>query len=187
MVPLERLLAGHDFTGAKDARAVEHPDIADTSNGPGNISERGEILGANKERGEKRKKKMGLGYVLGGRGGNRGWNVPPDAEMLPRSGTYGMMSSRSRAASCSSSSQRTAEWPRMSELMRTRIAPRTHDSGILVAASGSDSGRAGSGPREDVTDGNTPVWWCCRRACPRPMVSFVRVSAVVGRWTRRPW
>lgn len=68
----------------------------------------------------------------------------------------------------------------MSELMRTRIAPRTHASGILVAASGSDSGSAGSGPRKDATDGKTPVWWCCRRASPRPIVSFVRVSAAVG-------
>lgn len=60
VMPLERLPAGHDFTGAKDARAVEHPDIADTSNGPGDISERGEILGANKERGEKKEKKNGV-------------------------------------------------------------------------------------------------------------------------------
>lgn len=85
-------------------------------------------------------------------------DVPPDAEILPRSGTQGVMSSRSSATIFSSSSQRTAEWPRMSELMRTRIAPRTHASGMLVAASGSDSGSAGREPWSDAGEGSTPVW-----------------------------
>ena len=92
-----------------------------------------------------------------------GWDedytdVPPDAEILPRSGTQGVMSSLSNVTIFSSSSQRTAEWPRMSELMRTRIAPRTHASGMLVEASGSDSGSAGSEPCNDAGEGSTPVW-----------------------------
>jgi hypothetical protein len=91
-------------------------------------------------------------------GETRVTNIPPDAEILPRSGTNGVTSSRSSATIFSSSSQRTAECPRMSELMRTRIAPRTHDSGILVAARGSESGSAWSGAWKDATDGNTPVW-----------------------------
>src|SRR5712671_6874709 len=103
--------------------------------------------------------------------------IPPEAEILPRSGTQGVIFSRSSATIFSSSSQRTAEWPRMSELIRTTIAPRTHASGMLVAASGSDNGRAGSGPWNDDTDGSTPVLWCCNKASPRPIVSFVRVSA----------
>ena len=84
--------------------------------------------------------------------------VPPEAEILPRSGTQGVMSSSSSVTIFSSSSQRTAEWPRMSELMRTRIAPRTHASGMLIAASGSDSGRAGSESWNDAGEGSTPVW-----------------------------
>jgi hypothetical protein len=51
---------------------------------------------------------------------------------------------------------------------------------MLVAVSGSDSGNAGRGALKDATDGKTPVWWCCRRASPRPIVSFVRVSAAVA-------
>ena len=81
-----------------------------------------------------------------------------DAKILPRSGTHGVMSSRSSLTIFSSSSQRTAECPHMSELMRTRIAPHTHDSGILVVARGSDNGSAWSGAWKDATDGNTPVW-----------------------------
>jgi hypothetical protein len=85
-------------------------------------------------------------------------DVPPDAEILPRSGTKGVMSSCSSVTIFLSSSQRTAEWPRMSELMHTRIAPRTHASGMLIVASGSDSGSAGSESWSDAEEGSTPVW-----------------------------
>jgi hypothetical protein len=90
--------------------------------------------------------------------GQRLSDIPPDAEMLPRSGTQGVMSSRSSVTIFSSSSQRTAEWPRMSELMRTSIAPRTHASGMVIEASGSDSGSAGSESWSDAGEGSTPVW-----------------------------
>lgn len=101
---------------------------------------------------------------------------PPEAEILPRRGTRGVMFSRSSAPMRSISSQRTPEWPRMSEFMRIRMAPRTHDSGMLVVVRGSPNGSAGSGA--SVCVGRTPVCWCCRSAWPSWSGSFVRVSAV---------
>ena len=46
MMLLERFFAGHNLACAKDARTIEHPNIADASNGSGNICQRGEILNA---------------------------------------------------------------------------------------------------------------------------------------------
>src|SRR5713101_2856868 len=100
--------------------------------------------------------------------------VPPEAEMLPRSGTRGVMLARRRAAIFSMSSHRTPECPRIKELMRTRIAPRTQDSGMLVDASGSRRGREEG---TSVDDGKTPECWCCNSALPRAKVLGVRVSA----------
>ena len=94
--------------------------------------------------------------------------------MLPRSGTRGVMLARRRAAIFSMSSHRTPEWPRIKELIRTRIAPRTQDSGMLVDASGSRRGREG---RTSVDEGKTPACWCCNSALPRARVLGVRVSA----------
>jgi hypothetical protein len=150
-MPLERFPAGHDLTCTKDAGTIEHPDVTDASNSSSNVCQGGEILNADQTR---KKGKVMSGDV----GEMRTTDTPPDDEILPRSGTHGVMSSRSSATIFSRSSQRTAECPRTSELMRTRIAPRTHDSGILVIARGSDNGSAWSGPWKDATDGNTPVW-----------------------------
>lgn len=87
-----------------------------------------------------------------------------------------MMFSRRSSPIFSMSSQRTPEWPRMSEFMRMRIAPRTQASGMLVDASGSCNGRADKGVV--VCEGRTPVCWCCKRAWPSKRGSFVRVSAL---------
>jgi hypothetical protein len=84
------------------------------------------------------------------------------------------MLARRRAAIFSMSSHRTPEWPRIKELIRTRIAPRTQDSGMLVDASGSRRGREG---RTSVDEGKTPACWCCNSALPRARVLGVRVSA----------
>lgn len=94
--------------------------------------------------------------------------------MLPRSGTSGVMLAWRSAAIFSMSSHRTPECPRIKELMRTRIAPRTQDSGMLVEARGSSRGREG---RTSVDDGKTPACWCCNSALPRARVFGVRVSA----------
>ena len=76
----------------------------------------------------------------------------------------------------SMSSQRTPEWPRMREFMRMRMAPRTHDSGMLVEVSGSSSGSVTGA--ESVSDGKTPHCWCWKSARPSVRGSLVRVSAV---------
>ena len=55
-------------------------------------------------------------------------------------------------------SHRTPEWPRMSEFMRMRIAPRTQDSGMLVELRGSRSGSVTGA--ESVSEGSTPHCWC---------------------------
>ena len=73
------------------------------------------------------------------------------------------------------SSQRTPEWPRMSEFMRMRMAPRTHDSGMLVDVRGSRSGKAVGAL--SVSEGRTPVCWCWKSARPSVRGSLVRVSA----------
>lgn len=73
------------------------------------------------------------------------------------------------------SSQRTPECPRMREFMRMRMAPRTHDSGMLVDVSGSRSGKTVG--TCSVSDGRTPVCWCWKRARPSVRGSLVRVSA----------
>lgn len=75
--------------------------------------------------------------------------------MLPRMGTRGVMFSFRREPIFWMSSHRTPEWPRISEFMRIRIAPRTHASGMLVEARGSKSGSAGEGL--SICDGSTPV------------------------------
>ena len=89
-------------------------------------------------------------------------NISPDAKILPRSGTHGVMSLRGSTTIFPSSSQRTAEHLHMSKLMRTRIARRTHDSGILIVtvARESDNGSAWSRPwkGKDVMDSNMPMW-----------------------------
>ena len=89
-------------------------------------------------------------------------NISTDAEILPQSGTHGVMSLRGSMTIFPSSSQCTAEHPHVSELMCTRIVPCTHDSGILVVmvARESDNGSTWSRPwkGKDVTDGNTPMW-----------------------------
>ena len=58
--------------------------------------------------------------------------------------------------------------------MRTSIAPRTQDSGMLVDAMGSRRGREGS---TSVDEGRMPACWCCNNALPRARVLGVRVSA----------
>ena len=99
---------------------------------------------------------------LGDVGKTKVTNISPDAEILPRSGMHGVMSLRGSTTIFPSSSQHTAERLHMSELMRTRIARRTHDSGILIVtvARESDNGSAWSRPwkGKDATDSNTPVW-----------------------------
>ena len=74
--------------------------------------------------------------------------------MLPRSGTSGVILHCSSSPIFSMSSQRTPEWPRIKELMRTMIAPRTQDSGMLVDESGSRSGSDGKG--DSIDEGKTP-------------------------------
>ncbi len=51
---------------------------------------------------------------------------------------------------------------------------RTHDSGMLVEAIGSSSGRTSSFLSEL---GNIPTCWCCSNACPNLRGWSVRVSA----------
>ena len=85
-------------------------------------------------------------------------NTPLDTEILPQSRTHGVMSLCSSMTIFSSSSQCTSECPHMSKLMHTRIVPRTHNSGILIVARGSDNGSAWSGPWKDAMDGNMPMW-----------------------------
>lgn len=82
-------------------------------------------------------------------------NLPPEAEILPRRGTRGIMSSSRRLPIFSMSSHRMPEWPRIKEFMRTKMAPRTHDSGIEVEVRGSERGR---GPgMDEVSYGSTPA------------------------------
>src|SRR5882672_11377722 len=95
--------------------------------------------------------------------------------MLPRRGTIGVMLLRSSSPIFSMISHRTPEWPRMREFIRINIAPRTHDSGILVDVRGSRRGRVSSAV---VDEGSTPVCWCCKRAFPSARSLLVRVSAV---------
>ena len=65
----------------------------------------------------------------------------------------------------------------MSEFMRMSIAPRTHASGMLFAASGSAfSGRV-RGTRAGCV-GRTPICCICNRACPSTPGESVRVSAL---------
>lgn len=61
--------------------------------------------------------------------------------------------------------------------MRTSMAPRTQDSGMLVDAVGSRRGREGS---TFVDEGRIPACWCCNSAFPRARGLGVRVSAVKG-------
>src|SRR5258706_7888410 len=61
----------------------------------------------------------------------------PEEEILPRSGTRGVMLLFRSAVRHSRSSQRTAEGPRIRELARTAIAARANNAGIEVVADGS--------------------------------------------------
>ena len=78
---------------------------------------------------------------------DRGECAPPLAEMLPRRGTSGTRPLSRTSTIFSTSSHRTPEWPRRSELVRTSIAARVHAAGIVVAWTGSDSGSM-AGTRE---------------------------------------
>ena len=97
---------------------------------------------------------------------------PPEAEILPRRGTKGVMCSRSKWPICWMSSIRTPEWPRIKEFMRIKMAPLTHDSGIEVWLWGSKSGSESPSSVEI-----TPACWCCNRALPKHSESSVLVSA----------
>ena len=103
-------------------------------------------------------------------------HLPPEAEILPRRGTTGVILLLNNSFIFSISSHLTPEWPRMREFIRIKIAPRTHDSGILVEAKGSSRGRASS---VLVDEGRIPTCWCWRRACPSARSLSVRVSAVI--------
>lgn len=81
-------------------------------------------------------------------------NSPPDAEMLPLMGTNGTILVWRRSHILSISSHLTPEWPRISEFMRMSIAPRTHDSGIVVEPTGSKRGRVS---RTSVEEGRIPL------------------------------
>ena len=100
------------------------------------------------------------------------WDSPPEEEMLPRRGTSGVIFSRSRWPICWMSSIRTPEWPRIKEFMRIRMAPLTHDSGIVELVRGSRRGSESPSPVEI-----TPKCWCCKRALPKRSGSSVLVSA----------
>ena len=63
----------------------------------------------------------------------------------------------------------------MREFMRTRMAARTHDSGMEELAMGSERGRTVGGSDEV---GRTPACWCWRRALPRTRECSVRVFAL---------
>jgi len=99
--------------------------------------------------------------------------LPPEEETLPRRGTRGVIFSRRRWPICSMSSIRTPEWPRIREFMRIKMAPLTHDSGIVVLLRGSMSGSESPSSVEI-----TPECWCCNKALPRRNGSSVLVSAV---------
>jgi hypothetical protein len=71
---------------------------------------------------------------------NESANSPPLALILPLNGTTGTTSSFNNFTILSTRSHLTALCPRTSELARISIAPRTHDSGIEVDISGSESG-----------------------------------------------
>ena len=58
--------------------------------------------------------------------------VPPEADILPRIGTIGVMLARRSWFIFSINSSLTPEWPRMREFIRISIAPRTQASGIQV-------------------------------------------------------
>lgn len=101
-----------------------------------------------------------------------GKNVPPEALMLPLSGTTGVTFFVRSAFIDSSMFQVTAEWPRTSVLTLTRIAARTQAGGIDKDGRGSRSGKGvgvcfsfGEGEERDV--GKTPICWCWSSARPR--------------------
>lgn len=106
---------------------------------------------------------------------NEATDSPPEDEMLPRRGTRGVMLLRSNSPIFSTSCHLTPECPRTREFIRTRMAPRTQDSGILVDVRGSRRGRAS---RTLADEGRMPTCWCCSNACPSAISSLVRVSAV---------
>ena len=102
---------------------------------------------------------------------------------MPRKGTRGVILVRSSSFIFEINSYRTPEWPRMSEFILMRIAPRIQDSGI-TELKGSQSGRTSGGCCDE---GRTPECWCCRRACPSSIGWSVRVSALPPKPVETPY
>jgi len=152
------------LTSTKDRRTMKNANRGIADKSTGNIRQGGKIYS----------------WLSFEHRGKNAKNSPPDDEILPRRGTKGVMLLRSRSPIFSISCHRTPECPRTREFIRTRMAPRTHDSGILVDVRGS---RRGSASRILVDEGRMPPCWCWSNACPSARSSLVRVSAVEDRFT----
>lgn len=92
--------------------------------------------------------------LISGKYGRQIVDIPPDAEIEPRSGTHGMTFAERISWSFSMSSNRTPECPRIREFIRISIAPRTQASGIVVELPGSERGRTLGG---SCDEGKIPV------------------------------